>query len=89
LRALQFVGRVERGATRRRFRGKHGGLHPPYALVKRSRSRLRHHLVDQCPDEIGRSVFGRFNSLIGGFNSLFVRFISLFGRVGNLPSGIS
>jgi hypothetical protein len=47
LRALQFVGRVERGATRRRFRGKHGGLHPPYALVKRSRSRLRHHPVDQ------------------------------------------
>jgi hypothetical protein len=41
------------------------------------------------PDEIDRSVFGRFNSLIGGFNSLFVRFISLFGCAGNLPSGVS
>jgi len=40
-------------------------------------------------DLVGRSVLGRFNSLIVDFVSLFVRFISLFGRVGNLHSGVS
>jgi hypothetical protein len=37
----------------------------------------------------GRSVFGRFKSLIVDFTSLFVRFISLFVRIGNLHSDIS
>jgi hypothetical protein len=37
-------------------------------------------------DEIDRSVFGRFNSLIVDFVSLFFGFISLFGCVGNSHS---
>jgi hypothetical protein len=40
-------------------------------------------------DEIDRSVFGRFNSLIVDFVSLFFGLISLFGRVGNSHSGAS
>jgi hypothetical protein len=35
----------------------------------------------------GRSVLGRFNSLIVGFVSLIVGFIFLFGRPGNCPRG--
>jgi hypothetical protein len=40
-------------------------------------------------DEIDRSVFGRFNSLIFDFVSLFFGFISLFDRPGNLYTGAS
>jgi hypothetical protein len=40
-------------------------------------------------DEIDRSVFGRFNSLIVDFVSLLFGFISLFGRVGNSHTGVS
>jgi hypothetical protein len=40
-------------------------------------------------DEIDRSVFGRFNSLIVDFVSLLFGFISLFDRPGNLHTGAS
>ena len=38
---------------------------------------------------VGRSVLGRFNSVIVDFISLFFGFVSLFGHVGNLLSGVS